>query len=498
MTLLEASQVENRHYKEIDSIEFSEFLRSGPSRPILDRLLRIASEITGVEIISLAIRNRNKCRFISTFGIPFDSYFDEIPSTRDNDGIFESKFEILDLKESNIDFGMDKIPITFDFRYCANIPIDAGINLSDDGALALSAASLRPGERKNDTLSKLSRIAALITDSIWLMIQVQGFSSPKQKVAITANVLLEGLRQSHAPIAIVGPDGKIIEFSPGYANYQKAFVNSAAEPLQSVAEIWMDIDTQAKFSRALKDEQNLLNCVAYPSASDRPVMFDFFTLSFPQSELRVGVFSIHMKCLDPDWLPPANFCEEKSTYQAAMGESDSVVGEFLFKTLQERQKFSQRGGQNFITIRAWRKSIKVHQIAALRALKRDVSSAFAKTIADEMAVAVRKIYGDAVLGAVTAVPCGHSGPGCLAEKIAIALSANLGVPYRAAFECMELQGSSHPKTNARRPRMILVEKFDCPVVLVDDVVTSGAHLEEAAKKLKEFAPAVWPIAWVSD
>jgi hypothetical protein len=95
MTLLEASQVGNRHYKEIDSIEFSDFLKNGPSRPILDRLLRIASEITGIEIISLAIRNKNICRFISTYGLPFDSYFDEIPSTRANDGIFESKFEIL-------------------------------------------------------------------------------------------------------------------------------------------------------------------------------------------------------------------------------------------------------------------------------------------------------------------------------------------------------------------------------------------------------------------
>jgi len=36
------------------------------------------------------------------------------------------------------------------------------------------------------------------------------------------------------------------------------------------------------------------------------------------------------------------------------------------------------------------------------------------------------------------------------------------------------------------------------VLLIDDVATSGAHIEEAAMLLRAAAPAVLPLVWIAD
>ena len=37
-----------------------------------------------------------------------------------------------------------------------------------------------------------------------------------------------------------------------------------------------------------------------------------------------------------------------------------------------------------------------------------------------------------------------------------------------------------------------------PILLIDDVATSGAHIEEAAVLLRAAAPAVLPLVWIAD
>jgi len=47
-----------------------------------------------------------------------------------------------------------------------------------------------------------------------------------------------------------------------------------------------------------------------------------------------------------------------------------------------------------------------------------------------------------------------------------------------------------------RPKAI--RAFDGPVLLVDDVATSGSHVELSTKALRKVAPAVFPIVWICD
>jgi predicted amidophosphoribosyltransferase len=45
--------------------------------------------------------------------------------------------------------------------------------------------------------------------------------------------------------------------------------------------------------------------------------------------------------------------------------------------------------------------------------------------------------------------------------------------------------------------LALARVIDEPVLLIDDVATSGAHIEEAVKLLKPTCKAVMAIAWIS-
>ena len=96
------------------------------------------------------------------------------------------------------------------------------------------------------------------------------------------------------------------------------------------------------------------------------------------------------------------------------------------------------------------------------------------------------------------MPCGHSAAdSCLSREIARALAALLHLPVVPALAATPQKGSSHPKNNARRPPMTLVEKVPGPVILVDDVATSGAHVEEAVKLLRPVCGAVLAVVWIS-
>jgi len=114
-----------------------------------------------------------------------------------------------------------------------------------------------------------------------------------------------------------------------------------------------------------------------------------------------------------------------------------------------------------------------------------------------MEEAVNRIIGRTAFGAVVAMPCGRSSPAhCLSSRVAERLAARLNLPLVAALESERRPGASHPRDNARRPPMRLVDAVTVPVLLIDDVATSGRHLEEATALLQPTSGAVFSIAWI--
>ncbi|MGB8818182.1 MAG: PAS domain-containing protein [Rhizobiaceae bacterium] len=170
---------------------------------------------------------------------------------------------------------------------------------------------------------------------------------------------------------------------------------------------------------------------------------------------------------------------------------------FLMDTLVRRRTIRQRKQTHFLVLRAWRQAIKSYQISALKALKQNIPEELPQAIAAEIAGEVDSLFGRAGFKAIVPMPCGHSrGPTCLSLEIARALSLITGIPVIQAFISEPVKGVSHPKENTKRPPLKLIRIISEPVLLVDDVATSGSHIEEAVGLLKPTCGAVLPVAWI--
>jgi predicted amidophosphoribosyltransferase len=171
--------------------------------------------------------------------------------------------------------------------------------------------------------------------------------------------------------------------------------------------------------------------------------------------------------------------------------------EFLLETLVRRRALRTRKQISYVTLRSWRQSIREHQIVAMRAVKRDDPRALAAEIATEMHDDIRSLFGVASFKAVVPMPCGHSKPeNCLSEAIAKALARDIGLPVAYALSLAPDKGSSHPARNMSRAAMTLVTPVSGPVLLIDDVTTSGRHIEEASLLLRQSGASVLAIAWI--
>ena len=170
---------------------------------------------------------------------------------------------------------------------------------------------------------------------------------------------------------------------------------------------------------------------------------------------------------------------------------------FLEDSLVPRRTIRTRKGVSYLTLRCWRRPIRRYQIGALKALKRKLPRNVPITVAREMAAEIAALVGKGAFRAVVPMPCGHTREGaCLSVEIARELGATLGIPVIHALFSVVAKGSSHPKENVRRPPMGLLRSLTEPVILVDDVATSGAHIEQAVNILKPLCGSVLPVVWI--
>jgi len=182
---------------------------------------------------------------------------------------------------------------------------------------------------------------------------------------------------------------------------------------------------------------------------------------------------------------------------APAGEDVMVTGEFLLGTLVKRRQVCARGDISYSGIRQWRTALKPYQIAALKALKQNLPDPFVERVASELAQASLQIAGSRAFDRVVGVACGHSGPGCLSERLSMEVARQLGIMHEAMFEPLPVKGVSHPKANVGRARMVCLSQPKGRYLVIDDVATSGAHISEATRLLRtEASPAV-PLVWIA-
>ena len=172
--------------------------------------------------------------------------------------------------------------------------------------------------------------------------------------------------------------------------------------------------------------------------------------------------------------------------------------ETLLNALIYRPTIYQRNDIRWIAANAWRAKAKERGIAALREAKRCLDPSLITEAAEPIAALVRQLAGAASAQAVTCVPCGHSRrPDCFGKQLAHRVAELLGVPFIQVFSDRPCPGVSHPRRSAKLPPLEQIGNPPRSVMLVDDLSTSGRHLEEVVLALRRLGASASAFAWIS-
>jgi hypothetical protein len=484
---------------EMSSASLAASLRTGPIRPILDRIVRSAADATGIPFMVLGIRYGQTYEFIATHGFPLTHYTDRVPTTLLAPSLFAREVEVDDLRKQTGWAALSIVPIAKSWRYGASVPVRLQQCLDDDGVLALSCADTKLRETRGSVLTILRGYADMISDLIWVSSQIERAAVTIDASGVIKAVLLAGLSRINIPVCIIDDDFRLVAFSESFA---RTVAKLGSDPLQTGQTLigpWLTPALRQSVQESIATDIPKQWLPVTQLEWDRQLL-DVFPFTFTELG-KFAVLAFH------DGAKAIAAAEQQAVFMVRDGPpvatpagTDAVgpVSQFLLETLISAQRLYRRNDTTYIGVRKWRTAIKPHQIAALRALKTEPSDAFVSTVAAEMASAIRSVYGTVESCVVVPVPCGSSGPDCLACRLAAAVAAHLGIAMVEAFAPIATsRGNSHPRRNIRRPAMKLQRPVNQPVILIDDVATSGSHIDEGATLLRASAPQVWPVAWIA-
>lgn len=484
----------------LTSPDLAQKLRTGPIRSILDRMVRSAAEATGMPHMVLGLRHGGFGEFISTHGIPLSRYRDRVPAHLFPPKTFSREIEFSDLSKMTQFAFLSGVPGAHEWRYAGNVPVRLQAPLSDGGVLALTCVDKVAREEDGRILSVLRGYADTIGDLIWMNDQVEEAANTIDPVGIIRAVLLAGLSRLNIKVCVVDSAMTVLGYSKPFAECVRELGGGTVLIGHPLSGGWLvpAVEQAAKESMAGEMPRQWLP-IPHPAGSRQ--LLDVFPITF--GELGTfGVFALH----EGDHAIAALGSSEplfhvRDAADATAGYGNDGAGplsRFLLDTLVRSQRLKRRRETSYIALRTWRTPIKDYQISALKALKDENPTGFVSAVADELAEAVKSVFGDLSKCVVVPVPCGSSGPDCLACRLATGLARRINVPMVRAFQQIETPiGNSHPRRNSRRGRMKLIETIEQPVILVDDVVTSGSHIDEAATILRETSPQVWSVVWIA-
>lgn len=356
------------------------------------------------------------------------------------------------------------------------------------------AANVPPPDKREVRL--LRAIAKKLSSDVQPLIQQFKAAELATAVALTSSEAIEAVNIDEAMRAIFDPDLKLVAIS-------EPLRQRLGRPLEDL--IGKECDD---FELPDADTMHHLYLRALESGISTPeVEFSAETKgAFKQCSIRAT--PIRPAKATSDWLDvqvldktsphlKLSTRAEANTFAEEIPSVADTTAEFLDNTLLNKRTIRSRGATNFVTVRAWRKPIKQYQIAALRAIKRGDHTALAQLAGAECSSEVSRLVGTKTFKFIVPVPCGHSpANSCFSKSLAQIMAAELGLALIDAFAHIDLKGSSHPRSNVKRPPMQLVQSVPGPAILIDDVATSGAHLAEASRLLKADGTQCFAMAWI--
>lgn len=171
----------------------------------------------------------------------------------------------------------------------------------------------------------------------------------------------------------------------------------------------------------------------------------------------------------------------------------------LHETTAWRPRLSQRKGIYWITARYWRSETRRLGIRMLKEAKDGPDPGAVELIAGDLLDLYREVV-PAFRGVISAPAPRHSafiGVPHLASIVAERISKATGNEYAALFETAAADRKGHHPAREKEPPKVIAgrELEGVPVLLVDDIATSGATMELHAKALKEKGALVQGLVW---
>jgi predicted amidophosphoribosyltransferase len=173
-------------------------------------------------------------------------------------------------------------------------------------------------------------------------------------------------------------------------------------------------------------------------------------------------------------------------------EEAGLLGSLVF-----RPAVFRRNEIDWIAACAWRARAKADDIVALKLAKRALDRRLIGVAAELVAALIRQLHGGRSADAITTVPCGHSRrPDCLGKQIAQAVGGALGLAFLQVFADRPCSGVSHPKEFAKLPPLEQIADPRSSMILVDDLATSGWHVEESLTALRRLGASTSAFVWI--
>ena len=120
-------------------------------------------------------------------------------------------------------------------------------------------------------------------------------------------------------------------------------------------------------------------------------------------------------------------------------------------------------------------------------------------VAEELTTAIKRVYGGAFQNVVP-VPGGSSGKKeSFSMRIARRIASNLEIDYTPVLQAAPVRiGASHPQKSLRLQPYTVTDKIDGNVLIIDDVATTGRHMERANEVLRPMAKYCASVVWIAD
>jgi hypothetical protein len=170
----------------------------------------------------------------------------------------------------------------------------------------------------------------------------------------------------------------------------------------------------------------------------------------------------------------------------------------LLASLLSRPALFQRNQVRWIAACAWRTQLKPQGLSALKTAKQELNPCLIAEGAAAIVRLIHGIYGPKSVDAITCIPCGHSRrPDCFGKQLAQSAALAMGLPFLQVFADRPCSGASHPRQSIALPPLRQIADPPRSMILIDDLATSGRHVEESMLALRGLGVAVSSLVWIS-